>query len=360
MADSIDERLRELYTNPSAPTSFGSARRLFETAKKSSDVKKKDVDEWLSGVDAYTLHKPVRTKFKRRPTIVAGVKEQIQVDLMDVKALADFNDGTNFLLTGVDAFSRRAYVYPLASKSGRNVSLALRQLFDLHHFRSMQTDKGKEFYNSEVSALLRSKNVRHFSTENETTKASIVERFNRTLRNKMYRYITHRRNKRYITALPAMVESYNNAYHSSINTTPNSVSESNQEDVWGALYGNDDQFTKTTPPRFSFGDSVRISRWRGAFERGYTPNWSREIFFVRSVHENTRPRVYSIKDYTGEDIAGTFYETELQKVQTPSDDEYEIEEVIRYRGRGARREALVKWLGYPSSMNSWVKASDIV
>ena len=174
-----ERRLSELYKNPVRPTAFGGKNRLYAGAK---NIKRKDVDHWLAGEDTYTLHKPVRTRFRRRPTVTSGVFVQAQADLMDVRSHIKHNDGVAFLLTIIDVFSRKAWVFPLKNKSGSAVSAALRNFEELENFRYLQTDKGKEFYNSDVRGVLKSSSIHHFSTENETIKASINEHFNRTLK----------------------------------------------------------------------------------------------------------------------------------------------------------------------------------
>ena len=127
----------------------------------------------------------------------------------------------------------------------------------------LQTDAGKEFLNKEFQRFLTSKNVLHFVTYNET-KAQIVERFNRTLKNRMWRYFTFQNGRRYVKILPALVEGYNKAYHRSIGTAPERVTQINAQEIWHRLYGKD--FVKrSTRVRFKFkvGDEVRISKKEG-------------------------------------------------------------------------------------------------
>ena len=352
-----EHRLEAIYYDAAHPASFGGASRLIEAAGGRSQ--EQNARQWLSGQDAYTLHKPARLRFPRRPTIVAGVGEQLQADLMDVRSHARENDGVTFLLTAVDVFSRRAFVYPLKSKSAESVSRALRDMLEDESYRTIQTDKGKEFVNANVRRLLAERNMKWFSSENETIKSALVERFNRTLRGKIHRYLTWKRGERYIEALPSMVRSYNTSYHSSIGMAPRDVTYANQERVWHNLHGdgrlNADR-ARTKTPRFRDGQHVRISKARGAFERGYTPNWSVEIFVIDETLDSERPVVYRIKDLAGESVDGTFYEAELQRVKLP--ETFSVEEVLKWRGRGASREGFVKWLGYPASFNSWVREGD--
>lgn len=358
MDETLAKRLSSLYYEPHRTTALGGKKGLLRELIKRE---RPSAEEWLSGEDAYTLHKPAVKTFKRRPTIVSGLGKQLQADLMDVSSLREDNDNTKFLLTTIDVFSKKAWVVPITTKSGAQVAAAIRSVLrKTGRVPKLQTDKGKEFYNRDVKSVLKEFGVDHFSTENEQMKASIVERFNRTLRGKIYRYITAKNTLRYVDILPQLVEGYNNTVHTATGLPPNDVSYENQQEVWERLYERQTWLRKKSlsTPKLSPGDHVRISKARGAFERGYTPNWSKEIFRVKSVETGERPLVYRIEDLNNEEIHGTFYEKELQKVRLP--DTFKVEEILRWRGRGRQRQALVKWQGYPESFNSWVKATDIV
>ena len=109
--------------------------------------------------------------------------------------------------------------------------------------------------------------------------------------------------------------------------------------------------------KFKIGDQVRISNIKRKFEKGYLPNYSKEIFAVsKTVPRN--PAVYKLKDYDGEELKGTFYDKELQKV-IKHDDMYEVEKILKKRGKGKSVQYLVKWSGCPDKFNSWVSASAI-
>ncbi|GFW82129.1 uncharacterized transposon-derived protein F54H12.3 [Trichonephila clavipes] len=148
-----------------------------------------------------------------------------------------------------------------------------------------------------------------FFTTNNKAKASIVERFNRTLKTKMWKYFTEMNTKCYIDVLGKLVYSYNHTWHRSIRMEPSSVSEGNQTQVWLTLYG---QSLKESKSIFKVGDTVRISREKLNFEKGYTQNWTREIFTIHQILSRN-PIVYRVKDLSGEIIQGTFYPQELQK-----------------------------------------------
>ena len=172
----------------------------------------------------------------------------------------------------------------------------------------------------------------------------------------MWKYFTANNTLKYIDILQKLVKSYNSSRHRSIGMRPVDVNKKNENVVWHNLYGNE----SSKPVRFKFniGDQVRISKTRRSFMTGYLPNWTEEVFTV-SKRVPRRPPVYKIADYDGEELAGTFYEQELQKVTKTHDEFYRVEKILRSRMRNKRKEHYVKWLGYPEKFNSWVPAEHV-
>lgn len=119
-------------------------------------------------------------------------------------------------------------------------------------------------------------------------------------------------------------------------------------DVWRKLYPE----RRQTKPKLKIGDFVRVSKLKNIFQKGYTPNWSRELFIVSGINVKFVPIMYTITDFHGQEIIGKFYEQELQKIKK-KDDVFRIEKVLKTRGKGDHKQYYVKWLGYPSHMNSW-------
>ena len=123
--------------------------------------------------------------------------------------LKKVNDGTTFILTVIDVFSKLAWCVPLKNKSAASLVAAFTQLLSNGAPNTLQTDKGTEFLNRSLQKLLKEHGVHHFATHNEETKASIVERFNRTLKTRMWRYFTKTQSVRYVDVLQAFMRSYN-------------------------------------------------------------------------------------------------------------------------------------------------------
>ncbi|GFT37573.1 putative uncharacterized transposon-derived protein F54H12.3 [Trichonephila clavipes] len=343
----MHQDLAAFYENPEVPNSFGGVEALHRSVK--GKYSKKDVKHWLSQKDAYTLHKPVRHKFQRNRVFVSDIDRQFQADLVDMQSLAEFNKGYKYLLTCIDLFSKFAWAVPLKDKFGKSVKSGLEIIFKERKPKVLQTDAGKEFLNKIVQNYLKNLNVNFFFTNNET-KASIVERFNRTLKTKMWKYFTEFNTKNYIDVIDKLIHSYNHSYHRSIKMEPVSVSRHNRKQVLKNLYGGL-RNEKPKAPRFKIGDIVRINKQKLHFEKGYEQNWRRELFIVFEIVQRI-PIVYRLKDLQGEEIKGTYYEAELQKVVDSGF--YPVENVIKQRKRGGITEYFVKFLGYPEKFNDWV------
>ena len=292
------------------------------------------------------LHKPVRKKFNRRRVIVRGIDEIWAADLADMKAFSKANKGFVFLLLVIDIFSKYGWIVPLKDKTGKSVASALKTIFKERKPEKIWVDKGKEFYNKDVKDL-----INLYSTENEE-KSSIVERWIRTMKEKMWKYFTDKNTNTYIDILPDLVKKYNNTKHSSIKMTPVEASKKENElTVWRNLYPDRHERIEINP-KFSVGDRVRISKKKAVFEKGYTTRWTEEIFTITKI-QHTSPITYKIADLNGEEIDGTFYEPELQKTKQQV---FRIEKIIK-KGKD---KSLVKWKGYSDKFNSWVDNKDIV
>ena len=300
------------------------------------------------------LHKPIRRNFLRRRVFVEGIDEIWAADLVEMQKFAKWNKGIRYLLTVIDVFSKFGWIEPLKDKKGETVAEAFKNIFEKGRKpEKLWTDKGKEFFNQHMNRLLKEKNIILYTTENEQ-KSSVIERWNRTMKEKMWKRFTQQNSTVYIDDLPGLVNEYNNTKHSSIKMTPVEASlKKNESNVWLNLFGK--WKGEKTNSKFKIDDMVRISKLkRKVFDKGYTPNWTEEIFKIVKVL-NTNPVTYQIADLRNEEIQGSFYESELQKTKQT---QFRIEKVIRKNLK--KKMAFVKWSGYSSDFNSWVPISDLV
>ena len=252
------------------------------------------------------LHKPIIKKFEKRK-VYAACKDNIWgADLADMQLLSKYNKGIRFLLCVIDIFSKYAWVVPLKDKKGASIVIAFQNILKQSNRQKpnkIWVDKGSEFYNASFKKWLQDKDTVMYSTNNEE-KSVVAERFIRTLKNKIYKYMTSISKNVYIDKLNDIVNEYNNTYHTTIKMKPIDVKDN--------TYINIDKEVNNKVPKFKVGDRVRISKYKNIFAKGYTPNWSEEVFVIKKV-KNTVPWTYVIDDLNGEEIMGTFYEKELQE-----------------------------------------------
>ena len=290
------------------------------------------------------LHKPKRKNYTRRKIIVNHIDEIFAADLVEMQKFAKLNKRYRYPLTCIDIFSKYSWVIPLKDKRGITIKNALEKIFNERKQKFLWTDKGKEFYNKQVQDLLNENNIKLYSTNNSEIKSAVIERFNRTFKNMMYKKFTANNNTIFYNILDELVNNYNNKYHSTIKMSPIEGSKKINEKKIKNIYN----FEKTKKPgKFKIGDRVRISLEKNIFEKGYETNWTQEIFVIYDIQYSNVPYYY-LKDLNNEKLDGTFYEQELQK--TKQDDLYTIEKILKTN----KDKIYVKWKGYDSSFNSWI------
>lgn len=290
------------------------------------------------------LHKPARRNYLRRHVDVRGLDETWQADLVDMQNYTD--KGYHYILTIIDNFSKYAWAVPVKKKDAHDVTAAMKSVLEQGRVpKHLHVDRGTEFYNKNFKNLMKRYGIKMYSTYSNM-KASICERFNRTLKEKMWMRFSLQGNYKWFDILNDLVATYNDTKHRTIRMKPKDVSSLNEKALLRRIYTN--FRIKTHKQKFKIGEKVRISKFKHVFEKGYTPNWTTEIFTINKIRNTVPVTTYELKDYQNQPIAGTFYEQELQKVAYP--DVYLVEKVIKKRGN----KLLVKWLGFDDSHNSWI------
>jgi Integrase core domain len=297
------------------------------------------------------LHKSARRNFKRRTVIVKGLDDLFQADLVEMLPFAKINKNYKYLLTVINVFSKYAWAIPIKNKTGQEVARAMDSILITLNTtpRNFQTDQGLEFYNSHFKNLMKKYNINHYSTFSGL-KSSIVERFNRTIKGKMWKQFSLQGSYKWLDILPKLIANYNNTKHRTIAMKPIEVNTRNELKLLKTVYSRPKVFQ---PGKFKIGDYVRISKYRQIFDKSYTPNWSTEIFRIYKVRI-TNPVTYLLEDYQNNKIHGGFYQNELQNVKYPHT--YLVEKIIKRKGA----QSYVKWLGFSSNHNSWVNNNEII
>ena len=235
----INALLKSIYTDLRHPASFSSPYTLFRATKqKNPNILYKDVESWLETQPVYTKYRRIKVKYPCRKVLSRGLRYQYQADLVDYSALKRDNHSFTFLLTIMDIFSRFALAIPIKSKKGPHVATALEKAFKvMKPPRKLQTDMGKEFYNSHIKRVLNRYRVHHFSTD-QPLKSQIVERFNRTLRETIKQSMAYRKSLDYISMLSDFLYGYNARPHTAfLPFAPREVNKNNEAQVHELQYG---------------------------------------------------------------------------------------------------------------------------
>ncbi len=357
----IDKILQIIYYDPKHPASFSTADKLYSSAKKIiPNLNISQVKDWLSGEFTYTLHKPIRKKFTRNPIIVEDVDQQWEADLVDMQEFKRMNKGYTFMLTVIDILSKYAWAIPLKNKTGVEIVRAFRIIFkdDRKPFY-LRTDRGKEFLNRSFQNFLKENNVYHFTSKNQDIKCAVVERFNRTLKSRMYKYFTSKGTRKWYDVIDDIISAYNNSEHRSIKMTPIEALSTDSKILYKNVYSkiNNYELKFKDKEKLEIGENVRKKYNLGPFDKSFYPNWTDEIFKIEKKTDDSVKPLYNIKDGRDNVSEIRYYPEELQRVK---ENLYRVEKIIKTRIIDGKKQSLIKWLNYPSSYNSWVEESDIL
>ena len=199
----------------------------------------------------------------------------------------------------VNIFSKYAWVIPLKDEKGVSNVNVFQKVLDKSGRKpnKIWVDKGSEFYNNSFKKWLKDNDIEMYSIHNEG-KSVVAERFIRTLKTKIYKYMTSISKNVYIDKLDDIVNEYNNRYHR--------TSKMKLVDVKENTYIDSTELHSNKDPKFKVGGLVRISRCKNIFAKGYTPNWSEEVFVNKKV-KDTVPWTYVINDLNDNEIIGRFH-----------------------------------------------------
>uniref|UniRef100_A0A914NGP6 Integrase catalytic domain-containing protein n=1 Tax=Meloidogyne incognita TaxID=6306 RepID=A0A914NGP6_MELIC len=352
--------LKQLYNNPESPAAFSGIVSLWHEARKiNKDIPRSAVQNFLEGHRTYTLMRPKRVHFPRSKTIAAGFMTDVQVDLADFQALSRHNKGNRYLLLGIDVLSKRLFGVPVKAKKSEDMLGAFKLLLTQMPMKPHRifSDKGLEFRNKLLKEYFEKEEIQKIEPAHSTVKASLAERAIRNVKQRLYRYFSQNIILNWIDVLPKILEGINKSKCRVHGMRPIDVNFENAQEVWKKIYGEFD-FTKGKP-KFKEGEHVRMSVGKGAFEKGYIPNWGDEILEVDQVYNQAKPIRYKVRDDKGEKFKGFFYGEELARVRKDADTEYRIEKVYRKRKRAdGTYELLVKYIGYPE--REWISESQLV
>ena len=299
-------------------------KQVSQYEKRQEQQKQKD-EEWKRKRDEIGENKfkqivaeqfkPANKPKRYRKVLSFKINDIWAVDLVEFQdeTIIKDNDGYKYILFVVDLYSRYAFGRAMKNKTSVETLTAFKQIMTEAKAKpkKLWRDEGKEFY-GEVGKYLKTNTIEAYSTYG-THKANVVERFNRTMKNNMYKMFLYNNNYEWTKHLQELIDQYNNSPHRGIQKyTPYQVYRE------GQMLDTMPEKPNLKPPKFKVGDKVKISKQLGKFDRGYKPKWKTEVFEVKEV-KKTSPYMYVIKDKNDEVITGAFYEEELQKTVQDKD-----------------------------------------
>ena len=354
----MEKILTRLYTTPGQPTAYSSVKKLFDAARKEIPyLTIEQVREFLKTQRTYTLFKPVVRNFKRLRTVPSGWHSDWQCDLMVFTSIARKNGGMKYLLVVEEVLSRYLFVEPVRTKRSDDMIDAFEKIFQKTPALPwrLYSDSGLEFCSQKMREFFKKKTIQKVEARtNIVLHAAMVERANRTIRDRLKRYFCEHNTFRWVDVIENLVDGINNSVHSTTQMTPASVNAKNAEKLFQKLYAKPEKLEK---PKFKVGDYVRTANFKHTFSKGST-TFSDEISIIAKVLAHRSPTVYLLKDRRDEPLIGYFYTHELCPASINTT--FRIEKVLRSRLRNNEREYYVKWMGFSSNYNSWISANDLV
>jgi IS30 family transposase len=353
--DKIDEEIKQNYKNPGHPIAFSNAKTIYNFYN--GDIPMKRIKEILKTLESYSIHKEFH-KGKQNISFARFKRYQFQIDLCFLIDYAEWNDNVKYLLTVIDCFTRYAFVRSLTTKDSKTVLNAFKSIISELEEKPLTIvcDRGSEFVNAAFQTYCNDENMKLILPKSNLH-AAYVERFNRTLQNLIFRYMTENSTNRYIDQLDNILQTYNSRYNRMINMSPiEAENNPNAELIINNMISKRDSLIKKEIPKFKIGDTVRISKQKDRFSRGYQPQSQVEIFKIYAISDNKKIPLYYLNDENNEKIEGGFYSYELTPVNLSI---YRIERFIRRRKFRGQNQVLVKWVGYDDRFNRWIPEDDV-
>ena len=268
--------------------------------------------KYLRRNKTHSLFKRKRRKFPRRRIITRYPGNIVQSDLIDMQKFSGSNSGYNYILVVIDCFSKKLWTRPLKTKRGQETADALRSILESMRYpvQTMIFDEGLEYVNKYVSNLLNEFNIHSYHIKSRL-KASTAERVNRTIKQAVWKIFHETKKTRWVDVIDSIVDNYNKTYHTTIKMAPDEVTWENRKQVFENSFPKiKDRITC----RLKKGDKVRVQLNKDLFEKGFTQNWSDDIFTIEASFQKNGVCWYRIKDEQGNIYPKYKYFYELNKV----------------------------------------------
>ena len=296
----LKDALDKLYNDLSSAPSFSAK---IETFLRSNNVHSKH-------------RRIIKKNFPRRKVISRFPFDLFMADLIEYPQLKYQNSNYRFILVMIDCFTRKVWAVPMKYKTSQWTADAFESVFKTFDKFPVHivTDRGLEFYNSQVQKVFLNYGINHYSIKTKSKwKTSMVERVIRTLKTRLQRYFTKNKTKKWINVLDKFVDNYNATPHSAHGLAPQDVTHENQQDVYKRLYPTQ---SLKTDCRLKVGHKVRKIIDKTLFEKGYTTNWSEEIYAIKEIRQSNGVCWYYLESLDKKPVDGIWYYYQLNLVSS--------------------------------------------
>jgi len=264
--------LNDIYTNPK--TGFSNLKKMYELLKKKGFTYK-DILEYLKNNEVQQLHRP---KQKTDFFPIYGTPGTYQADLFFYEFIKGSNANYGTFLSCINVNTKYAFVIPLKNKNKESIKEAFQKVLKQTEIKTLGTDNGKEFLNNTLSKFFEDNNIEHYTADKgDHNKLGVIERFNRTIKGYINKWLTYTNKKKFIDVLPDLVYNYNNSYHSSIKMKPSEVTEEDENKIILSKIKKTIRIIDKTD--IDIGDKVRIPLDKTIFDKQGI-NYSKEIYEV--------------------------------------------------------------------------------
>lgn len=300
--------LNRHYHDLRYPEAFTARSNLKKIHK---DVNQVDFNDWADREAVLGEYSPLKSRFKRRPTVAHARNSIWSIDLAEFRPIAKYNKGYNYLAIACDVLTRFCYGIPLKSKRAVDVAAGFAVLFKrVKPSKSVFVDSGGEF-KREFKHLLDKNNIETWVARNSETKSSIAERAILKFKQRLYRYFHYNNTQNWIAVYQQIIDGMNNSYHRTIKMKPSDcVSIEMQRQAFINAY--QDKIGFITAPELKEGDHVRISRLRHPLTKKYLQSFTTEKFVLSKVLPKENQNIYKIRDANNDEIIGSFSKPELR------------------------------------------------
>jgi hypothetical protein len=363
----IDSYLHKIYYDTTkSPVAYSSINALWRFISKDESkpaaINFKKLTEWLATQDAHNVFKNPKKGFPTEKIIVEYPDQMWDCDIMVMES-APGNKGINYVLCCIDLFSRYLWIKLMKTKTSKESGDAFSSILTQHGRKCevLRTDNGKEFTGTPFQNVLKENSITH-QIAYGAHKANYVERVQRTIQTRLYKYLYENNTGVFVDVINDIVNAYNATPHSSIGIAPAKVDENNYKDIYNKVYIPllNKRARETPSYTLDIGDLVRISLAKEPFQKGYKQKFTEELFRIKNKIPSDPPR-YRLEDLMREDIKGSFYAPDLQKfhLKDISEVSFKIEKILGQRTVGRRKYKLVKWRGYSKKFNSLIPSSSV-